>query len=456
MATPHHKQGENAQDIDSMLTELKDIIHQSQKKQKERRQSSTSRRRSADSDFLVDALTRQLPQSGEDSNGPLSPPFEQEGHATSPQRTSPPAASPEPRSGITFNDDVSSATKKVNESSNNFIQRIRDVANKRKLSMTRSRDNLKAMQQEKLQPIDDEVEDGADADDDAGVDFEGDKRVSESQVEPKSRISTSFQDLNGSATEYHFKARPVPETTGMKGVGGLKGVPKVAKRPTTTPFSPLLGRRRPEKVEVKALEEPKTIKPAPKKKEESTKRLSIAEYPKTPQLSQSESPAEPVFKARPMPSFVGRKGRGGLTGVPKVQKRPLTVPRSPVLGVRRSSSMNKKKSEVWGEKKPIEENSLLSGSSLISRGSDLRGLVVLESPQNTLNEQPAENDENQKPRYHHNNGFQLQSTARAKQRADYNERRDENMKKKKEQDLKSRQREVRKMEKELMALRTNL
>lgn len=101
MATPHHKQGENAQDIDSMLIELKGIIHKSQTKQKERRQSSTSRRRSADSDFLVDALTRQLPQSGEDSNGPLSPPFEQEGHATSPQRTSPPAASPEPRSGIT-------------------------------------------------------------------------------------------------------------------------------------------------------------------------------------------------------------------------------------------------------------------------------------------------------------------------------------------------------------------
>mmetsp|Transcript_43421 Transcript_43421/g.104926 ORF Transcript_43421/g.104926 Transcript_43421/m.104926 type:complete len:602 (+) Transcript_43421:16-1821(+) len=460
MTTPQHNQGEDIENIDSMLTELKDIIHQSQKKQKERRQSSSSRRRSADEDFLVDALTRQ--QRSGDSEGPLSPPFEPSGDATSPQRIRPPTESLAPSSaGITFNDDVSSATKKVNESSNSFIRRMRDVAHKRKLSMTRSRDNLKATQRGKMQPYDEDADADADTDTNDHADVDGnveDERVvdttTESQIVPKPRKSTSNQDLNSSATDYHFKARPLPETTGSKGVGGLNGVPRVAKRPLTTPFSPLLGARRPEKVSVKALESPKKTKPIPKKKE-SAKRVSIAEC-HTPPPPRPENPTESAFKARPMPSFVGRKGQGGLTGVPKVQKRPLTVPKSPMLGVRRSSSVNEKKSQVWGGKKAAEETSLLSGSSVVSRGSDLRGLVVLGSPQNTLNERDVENDENQRPRTHHNMGFQLQSTARAKERADYNERRDENMKIKKEQDMKSRQREVRKMEKELIALRTNL
>lgn len=366
---------------------------------------------------------------------------------------------------------MSSATKKVNESSNNFIKRIRDVAHKRKLSMTRSRDNLKATQKEKMLPINDEAvheDDHADAnyignayvDDRATVESNlGDDKAmnstNNSQESPKSRKSLSNQSLNNSNTdEYHFKARPVPETTGNKGVGGLTGVPKVAKRPLTTPFSPLLGSRRPEKVSVKALESPKKVKPNLKKKEKS-KRVTITDCPKTPQ---PETSTPPTFKARPMPSFVGRKGRGGLTGVPKVQKRPLTVPRSPVLGVRRSSSMNQQKVQAFSEKKSVEENqtSVLSGSSMISRNSDLQGLVVLDTQQSTGSDVRVGNDENIRPKNNSNIAFQLQSTARAKERADYNIRRDEKMKRKKEQDLKSRQREVRKMEKELIALRPNL
>ncbi|CAJ1969680.1 unnamed protein product [Cylindrotheca closterium] len=504
MTTPQHNQGGNIEDIDSMLTELKDIIHQSQKKQTERRRSSSSRRRSADRDFLVDALTRQQEPGGNDSEWPVSPPCEQSVDAapTSPQRsTTPPNESSALSSGITFHDDsddVSSATKKVNESSNNFIQRIRDVAHKRKLSMTRSRDNLRAMQKGKLQPYDEDAGDHADAiadadtdtnvkavpkekmqnydeavaqyadtetytgtTDHADIDGDGedesivDDTTESSQLAPKPRKSTSNQDLNRSATEFHFKARPLPETTGMKGVGGLNGIPKVAKRPITTPFSPLLGARRPDKVSVKALNAPKKTMPGPKN-EEKAKRNSITECPKTPP---PETPTQSIFKARPMPSFVGRKGQGGLTGVPKVQKRPLTVPKSPMLGVRRSLSGNEMKPQFCGWKKAVEEGSLQSAggsSSFISRGSDLQGLVVLGSPQNTLDDRHIANDENQIPRAHHNMAFQPQSTVRAKQRADYNERRDENMKRKKEQDFKTRQREVRKMEKELIALRTKI
>jgi len=42
------------------------------------------------------------------------------------------------------------------------------------------------------------------------------------------------------------------------------------------------------------------------------------------------------FKARPLPSASGFKGNGGVMGVPKVDKRPPTVPVSPQLGAKRS------------------------------------------------------------------------------------------------------------------------
>lgn len=41
------------------------------------------------------------------------------------------------------------------------------------------------------------------------------------------------------------------------------------------------------------------------------------------------------FKALPLPSTNGTSGCGGLSGVPKVEKRPATVPCSPLLGSRR-------------------------------------------------------------------------------------------------------------------------
>lgn len=45
------------------------------------------------------------------------------------------------------------------------------------------------------------------------------------------------------------------------------------------------------------------------------------------------------FTARPVPKYAGKDGNGGLSGVPKVEKRSLTVARSPLLGARRTSGM---------------------------------------------------------------------------------------------------------------------
>lgn len=101
MTTPKHNQGENAEDIDCMLTELKDIIHQSQTKQMKQRQSSSPRSRNHDNYFLVDALIRQQ-QPGDHSEWPVSPPCDHSGDVISPQRTPlPPAESSSPSSRIT-------------------------------------------------------------------------------------------------------------------------------------------------------------------------------------------------------------------------------------------------------------------------------------------------------------------------------------------------------------------
>jgi hypothetical protein len=42
-----------------------------------------------------------------------------------------------------------------------------------------------------------------------------------------------------------------------------------------------------------------------------------------------------AFKALPLPSYTGLKGHGGLSGVPKVEKKQATMASSPMLGARR-------------------------------------------------------------------------------------------------------------------------
>lgn len=53
------------------------------------------------------------------------------------------------------------------------------------------------------------------------------------------------------------------------------------------------------------------------------------------------------FKARPLPATTGELGKGGQIGVPRVAKRSPTVPSSPLLGFRRSSTSANKPSKVY-------------------------------------------------------------------------------------------------------------
>jgi hypothetical protein len=233
--------------------------------------------------------------------------------------------------------DLSSARKQVDESSLEFIERIRSAAHRRKVAMTRSRDSLATKEREQLLSI------------------AATKTKSDTVTLPGIPEKTQ-RPLPGCDAPKQFKARPLPSTTFAEGMGGLVGVPKVSSKPTTTPFSPLLGKRRKDPIRVKALEPPKhtslgnggmTNRP--------TVVMHRTGYPHTPPSSKQESTPAP-FKARPLPTSTGMKGNGGLAGVPKVPKRPVTVPFSPHLGPRRRSEKEDTFDRYTTNKQSIQKN----------------------------------------------------------------------------------------------------
>ena len=209
--------------------------------------------------------------------------------------------------------DLTSAKKNLDASSMAFIERLRGAAHRRKLRVARSRDSLAAKEREHLLSI-------ASA---------NERRLLMAPKDTTVRAAASSVDHMTTVEPYKpFKARPAPSTTGQLGSGGQVGVPKVEKKPTTTPFSPLLGARRPKNEHVSALDTPS--KHAPRRS--ASRFVSIVTKSLTPKKSRGVP-----FKARPAPPTTGIQGHAGQVGVPKVAKRPATVPVSPGLGIRRSS-----------------------------------------------------------------------------------------------------------------------
>jgi hypothetical protein len=202
--------------------------------------------------------------------------------------------------------DLTSAKKHLDASSLAFIERLRGAAHRRKLQVARSRDALVAKEREQLLSI---------------------ASAKEQKLELAPELPSTFppvhERVKTSVGPYKpFKARPAPDTTGHFGSGGQVGVPKVEKKPATTPFSPLLGSRRPRKEEISF---------ADLALRESRKRIESKLFP---------------FKARPAPPTTGYIGHGGQAGVPKIPKRPATVPESPLLGKKRSSFATARKGEM--------------------------------------------------------------------------------------------------------------
>ena len=225
-----------------------------------------------------------------------------------------------------FNVDINSAKQKIDASSQAFMAQLRGAANRRKNQVIRSRDSLVAKQKERSENQTNVVE------------FE---MVEPEVVTPKQQKSTKT-----------FKALPMPLITGS----GQVGVPKVDKRPQTTPFSPLLGPRRQQiclpldygsgQVGVPLVDKRPPTKPfSPLLGAKREQKIMVAALQHPPPLvrtiakarvSRANAPpsSEHSFRARPLPTGFGQGGYGQV-GIPKISKRPATIPRSPLLGVRR-------------------------------------------------------------------------------------------------------------------------
>jgi hypothetical protein len=235
-----------------------------------------------------------------------------------------------------------------------FMDRLRGASLRRKMNLARNRDSL--VNKEKAQR-------------EAIAAFEAAKTSVESQSEIRSIVKEP-------SNSNQFKARPLSKAI-LKS-GGISGVRFVEKRPVTTPCSPLLGSRR------------------------ENHRQSLE--PNTSEKSAGNTDAEScVFKARPWPRK--KVEHAGTYGVPKVEKRPTTVPESPLLGHRR----RKVKSKVL----PKCVNKFIQ--------PDLRTPPLPPKPVNRP--VPATNKENTESMRgaHHANidAYVPHSTLRASQRAEY-------------------------------------
>ena len=208
------------------------------------------------------------------------------------------------------NHDYTEAKKELGATSLEFIQRLRGAAQKRKQNLTRSRDSLVAKEREQREAV-------------AAL------KVVPKQKPPTPNVQSLAKETTSKTIANSFKAKPLPATNGELGSGGLKGIPKVAKKPTTVAASPLLGARRVNPPKVKSLQAPVT-KPRIVNKDDSL-------VPKTKKMHPVNNNTG-TFKARPAPPTTGALGRSGQFGVPKIPKRPVTVPSSPCLGPRRRHS----------------------------------------------------------------------------------------------------------------------
>ena len=134
------------------------------------------------------------------------------------------------------------------------------------------------------------------------------------------------------------------------GFGGV-GVPKVKKRPTTTPCSPLLGSRRRKQgretttVQSTLIRERKTtsvVSGTTTRSIITTKQRRAATQSShtrnTAGTTQTTRASTKRFTARPIPSSAHRRYQAGPMGVPKVSKRAGTVPVSPCLGLKKRSA----------------------------------------------------------------------------------------------------------------------
>lgn len=293
--------------------------------------------------------------------------------------------------------------QQLSATSQTLHELVKGKAFLRKMNLKKSRDNLLAKERLHRQELEQEQRRHVEDED-------------EFDVEPPPPPPASHQT---------FKARPVPASVGVKGTGGLSGVPRVDKKPTTAPFSPLLGARR-------------QLRKLSNAFNRSEKVITALESKHDDSVSK--------FRARPLPPSTGEAGHGGQSGVPKVSKRPVTVPFSPLLGVRRKSvqveAIAAKNSSSVSHS---SVNSVASQNASSASGPSLAGLGILndENQVRIVDAIPTNEADTQ------DTAYVPYSTKRAKERALYDVRRKEAERQRIGQELRDRDEKVQQLEKEL-------
>lgn len=335
-------------------------------------------------------------------------------------------------------DDILLAQRQAGASAQAFIQGLRGAAHRRKMNLTRSRDSLAAKEKER-------------------------KAEAEHIASQKLQQLRENEDHSSMASHssHGFHARPIPSSTR---VGGVAGLPKVNKRPVTTPASPLLGARRASMPARSNMTE-KTNRPFRKssrtggvaglprveKRPITTpfspllgarrKSMMPVAEPKSNQESrehQKEDAETAVFRARTLPKVV--INNGGQSGVPKVEKRPTTVPESPLLGPRRRTVVERRHSmSVFGR----HSSSTASDTTPV-------GLAFVTYSENQEN---LPDCTRQPPQFKE---FQLRSTIRAQKRAAFDETRKQLWEARQQEELRLTRERIRRLERELGELRWEL
>lgn len=316
-----------------------------------------------------------------------------------------------------------------------FTERLRGAAFRRKMNLTRSRDSLAAKEREQRELIA------------ASKASREQRRVSEPP--PLSLPDDTSKHASDSAKAFKaFKALPLPSYTGFKGHGGLSGVPKVEKKQATMPFSPMLGARR----QIRRL---------------MGQDMDINVEPPSqmakPSLKTNDEPNSNTFKARQLPPTTGQLGHAGQVGVPKVPKRPATVPMSPLLGPRRkqTSDMNQHRHSEGSASAATARQSSIANSTLSLLSSALLGLDILKVGPKEKENLPPPVVSIATPKQINIDkpigiGYQPHSTVRARQRADFEAQRVLNEKIRLEQEAEQRQQQVKVLKKELKEVRTRI
>ena len=203
-----------------------------------------------------------------------------------------------------------------------FIQHLRGAAYRRKMNLTRSRDSLMNKEKQhrahnaaiKLQR---EILERNQQEEQQQREDEQKRKLTQQQLQ-QTLLSTQWHDVP-------FKALPLPKSSQLH--GGFIGIPKIDKRPPTIPISPHLGLRR--------RRHPQNHNRVGDHNKEGDEDEVGATRQTTNHSKASNGTISNEFKALPIPKSSLQLGGAGQSGIPKVSKRLITIPQSPLLGLRR-------------------------------------------------------------------------------------------------------------------------